>query len=691
MAQRTLVTSALPYANGPIHIGHLVEYTLTDFYVRFLRSAGEDVIYLCADDTHGTPIELSAARQGVRPEEFVARCAEEHQADFCDFDIRFDAYGSTNSEENRHYAELIYGRLKEAGDIERRDIEQTYCEADKRFLPDRFVRGTCPTCKAAEQYGDACEKCGKTYEPTELLSPRCALCGTPPVRRASTHLFFKLSRHADFLEQQLARPGFINSGVAAQLQQWFDKGLSDWDISRDGPYFGFAIPGETDKYFYVWLDAPIGYIAATELWAKQTGKVKDALAYWAQDSDARIVHVIGKDIVYFHALFWPAVLRVAGFKRPDRLIIHGHLTVNGEKMSKSRGTLVAARSYLDRLDPSYLRYFYAANLGPTPEDLDLSLKDFRLRVNGELVNNIGNLANRSLSMLAATFEKRLAPAGEGPGRALVEEALGRVAEVRGAYERLEFRNVIRAVTDIASVANAFMQSQAPWAKAKTDVEAARADLSDVAEVAYLVGALLEPVVPRLSQKLFEQLNAPPLTFKALAEARYPLLDRSRPIGTPAPLIARLEEAQVNSIVSPPPAQEKKTEEKKPTAAAAPAPKASSPAAPQEVGEVEYADFARVVLKVGKVLSAERVPKADKLLKLSVDVGEPEGPRTIAAGIAEAYAPEQVVGRQVVVVANLKPRTIRGIQSRGMLLAAGAGGKELSLVDPGALPPGSEVK
>ncbi|MCI0569780.1 MAG: methionine--tRNA ligase [Myxococcaceae bacterium] len=691
MAKRTLVTSALPYANGPIHIGHMVEYTQTDIYVRFLRSSGEDVIYLCADDTHGTPIELNAAKQGVKPEEFVARFHEEHQADFRDFDISFDAYGSTNSPENRHYAELIYGRLKQAGDIERRDIEQTYCEKDKRFLPDRFVLGTCPNCKSPGQYGDSCEVCGKTYDPTELLEPRCSLCGTPPVRKASTHLFFKLSNHADFLKGLLGKPEFINTGVAAQLQQWFEKGLSDWDISRDGPYFGFPIPGETDKYFYVWLDAPIGYIAATELWAKKTGKARDALAYWSADSDAHIIHVIGKDIVYFHALFWPAVLKVAGFKIPDRLIVHGHLTVNGEKMSKRRGTLVPARAYLEKLDPTYLRYFYAANLGPSPEDIDLSLKDFRLRVNGELVNNIGNLANRSLSMLASTFERRLAPGGEGAGRKLVEEALARVPEVRAAYERLEFRNVIKAVTDIASAANAFMQTQAPWARVKTDPEAARADLSDVAEVAYLVSALLQPVVPRLSEKLFAQLNAPPLTFQALGAARYPLLDRSRPIGTPAPLIARMEEAQVNSIVvSPPQVEEKKPEKAAPAAAAPkPAEKAASVPAP-EAGEVEYADFARVVLKVGKVLSAERVPKADKLLRLSVDVGE-GSPRTIAAGIAEAYAPEQVVGRNVVVVANLKPRAIRGIESRGMLLAAGPGGKELSLVDPGPLPPGSEVK
>jgi methionyl-tRNA synthetase len=702
MAERILVTSALPYANGPIHLGHMVEYVQTDIYVRFQRSCGKDVVYFCADDTHGTPIELNAAKHGLKPEEFIARFYEAHQADFREFGVQFDYFHSTNSPENKHYAELIYGRLKEHGDIEKRDVEQAYCEKDKRFLPDRFIKGTCPNCKAPDQYGDACEKCGKAYAPTDLVEPRCALCGTPPVRRKSPHLFFRLSRHADFLQETLRTPGFLHQGLATQLQGFFEQGLADWDISRDGPYFGFPIPGETDKYFYVWLDAPIGYIATTEKWAQTTGKAKSALDYWAEGSDARIVHFIGKDIVYFHALFWPAVLKVAGLKRPDTIKVHGHLTVNGEKMSKSRGTLIAARSYLEQLDPSYLRYFYAAMLGAGVEDLDLSLKDFRLRVNGELVNNIGNLANRSLSMLAGgALEKRLAPATkEGPGKALVEAALARVPEVREAYEKLEYRNAIRIITEISQSANGFLQTAAPWAKVKTDAEAARADLSDAAEVAYLLGALLTPVIPRVTEKLFAQLNAPPLTFEALATARYPLLDRSRPVGTPEPLLPRLEEERVNAILGQPPAAaepakeekkgkgdkgEKKAAEPKPAEA-----KAAAPAAEAAPGEIEIGDFGKVVLKVGKVLAAERVPKADKLLKLTVDLGEGQ-PRTICSGIAEAFQPEQVQGRNVVVVANLKPRMLRGIESRGMILTAGPGGKDLSLLDPGDMPPGSEVK
>ncbi len=701
MAEKILVTSALPYANGPIHIGHVVEYVQTDIYVRFLRSCGKDVVYFCADDTHGTPIELNAAKQGLKPEEFVGRFYELHKKDFEDFGISVDWFHSTHSPENRHYAELIYGRLKEKGDIERREIEQTYCEKDKRFLPDRFIKGTCPNCKAPDQYGDACEKCGKAYSPTDLIEPKCALCGTPPVRKSSSHLFFKLSRHEEFLRELLKRPGFIHPGLAAQLHSFFEKGLADWDISRDGPYFGFAIPGETDKYFYVWLDAPIGYIATTEKWAKETGKAKSALDYWGPDSPSRIVHFIGKDIVYFHALFWPAVLKVANLHGPSEIKVHGHLTVNGEKMSKSRGTLVAARTYLDNLDPSYLRFFYAASLGPGPEDFDLNLKDFRLRVNGELVNNVGNLANRGLTMLAGPLEKRLAPGREGPGKALVEAALARIPEVREAFEKLEYRNAIKVIVEIAQSANGFLQTAAPWAKIKTDPEAARADLSDAADVAYLLGALLTPVIPRVTEKLFAQLNAPPLTFAALEKARYPLLDRSRPIGTPEPLLPRLEEDTVNALIPPsaepqpakeaPKKGEKKADkaEKKPAEAPATqaSPGAGAGAAP---AEIEYDDFAKVSLKAGKILAAEKVAGADKLLKLTVDLGE-ESPRTIVSGIALAYTPEQVTGRRVVVVTNLKPRKLKGIESRGMLLTAETGEKGLSLLDPGDVPAGSAVK
>lgn len=675
MAERLLITSALPYANGPLHVGHMVEYVQTDIYVRFLRSCGTNVIYLCADDTHGTPIEVNAQKQGLPPEQFVEEFFRQHQKDFADFDVEFDCFSSTNSAENKKYSELIYERLKASGEIERREIEQYYCPKDRRFLPDRFILGTCPNCKSPDQYGDICEKCGKAYSPSDLIEPRCALCGSTPVRKASTHLFFRLSRHEEFLRELLRQPGFLDARMANQLQSFFEKGLADWDISRDGPYFGFPIPGEENKFFYVWLDAPIGYIAATERWAKETGQAKNALDYWAEESDATIFHFIGKDIVYFHALFWPAVLKVAHLKRPKRLMVHGHLTVNGEKMSKSRGTLIAARAYLDRLDPSYLRYFYAANLGPSPEDLDLSAKEFRLRVNADLANNIGNLANRTLSILANSFDRRLSPPSTGPGRSIVEKALDRGREVRSAFEGIEYRGAVKAIAEIAASANQLLQSQAPWAKLKSDRDTAHGVLSDAADVVYLLAGLLWPVAPRLSDKLFEQLNASPLTFKLIATSQYPLLDRRRPIGTPGPLIARLEEAQVAAIFE------------SGTGSSTPSPHGPSPVA--HSGEIDYADFAKLVLKVGKILTAERVPKADKLLKLSVDLGEPS-PRTIVSGIAEAYVPEALVGVNVVVVANLKARVLRGIASQGMIVTAGSSGAQLRLLDPGSFPPGTPV-
>jgi methionyl-tRNA synthetase len=684
--KKYLVTPALPYANGPLHLGHAVEYVLCDVFVRYLRSAGHEVVFVCADDQHGTPVELSAARQGVSPETFVAGMWEQHRADFRDLGISLDTFHATNSPENKHYSELIYGRLKEAGDILRRPIRQTYCEVDRRFLPDRFVRGTCPNCKSPDQYGDACEVCGKTYRPEELISPRCAICGTPPVTRESEHLFFALSRHQEWLQDKVRSPGFLHPSVVNQLQAFFDQGLQDWDISRDAPYFGFSIPGEKDKFFYVWLDAPIGYVSATEKWAKDSGKARSAMDIWAEDSDTEIRHVIGKDIVYFHALFWPTVLKVARFKLPAKLHVHGHLTLNGEKMSKSRGTLINVRTALEAFDPAYLRYFYAANLGPGPEDFDLSLPEFRARVNGELVNNVGNLANRTLSLLAGPLGGTLASAPGEAGKALVEASLARIPEVVSAYEALDFRAVVRTIVEASQSANQFLQARAPWAKVKTEPEVARADLSDVADVVALLATYLAPIVPSMTDKLFAQLGTPPLTFADLGAGRA-LLSRGRALGMPAPLLPRLEEAQVNRLVPPEELARLAAASGKP-APAAPS-RGAAPASDAAAEEIDIDTFARVTLRVGQVLAAERVPKADKLLKLSVDLGE-GSPRTIVAGIAEAYAPEALVGRKVVVVANLKSRALRGIESRGMLLAAGSGGASLKIVDPGDLPPGSPV-
>ncbi len=681
VTKKTLLTCALPYANGPIHLGHMVEHIQADIYARFRKSAGDEIVFVCADDTHGSPIELAALKAGVTPEAYVAAIAVEHQRDFKDFHIGFDFYGSTNSDENRQYAELIYGRAKEAGSIGKKEVEQPYDAKMGRFLADRFIRGTCPNCHTPDQYGDACEKCLKTYSPRELIDPRSAISGEPLVWKKSSHAFFLLSKHAEYLQTVIANPAFMNPGPAAQLGQFFEKGLADWDITRDGPYFGFKIPGEDNQYFYVWLDAPIGYIAATEQWAKKTGKAASALDFWDENADAEVIHVIGKDIVYFHCLFWPAVLKVAKIKRPSYVHIHGHLTVNGEKMSKSRGTFINARPYLDVLDPNYLRFYYASLLGSGPEDLDFDLTTFRERVNAELVNNLGNLANRTLSLLARPeLGKTLAKGQTETGAKLVNAALARLPEIREAFARFDHRTAVKAILEIGQSANQFLTEYEPWKLIKKDVEGARVALTDAADIVYLLTALLGPIVPGLADKLAAQMNRPKLTFKQLEGAKYPLLDRSVLIGDPSPLINRLEAENVSPLVVAP---------AEPTQAPAkPAKVAPPPAAPP--GDIEYADFAKLVLKAGRVLACEKVPKADKLLKLSVDLGEAE-PRTIVSGIAEAYAPESLVGKNVVVVANLKPRALKGIESRGMILTAGAGGKELVLLDPGPVTPGTEIR
>lgn len=689
--QKTLITSALPYANGSIHLGHLVEYIQTDIYVRFLRSCGEDVIYMCADDTHGTPIELNARRQGIDPRDFIARIYDEHRRDFDAFGISFDHFDSTDSEDNRRYSERIFEKLLERGHIEKRAVELTFCERDQRFLPDRFVRGTCPKCHATDQYGDVCEKCGSTYAPTDLVEPRCSICGTPATRKASDHYFFRLEHFTDFLKAWSERPGTLDTAILNNLKSgWLGTGLADWCISRDGPYFGFKIPGEADKFFYVWLDAPIGYISATERYLARKrgdpGNGELALDYWASDSGARIVHFIGKDIINFHALFWPSVLEGAGFRLPEKIAVHGMLTVNGEKMSKSRGTFINARQYLDLLDPAYLRFFYAANLSSSPEDIDLSIKEFRLKVNAELVNNLGNLCNRSLAMLMDKLDGRIGP--ERDADLLAAAALA-CRKAREAFANLDTRHAVRAIVELGEKANKFVQEGKPWETAKSDPERARRDLSTVADVLYVIATLLSPVVPTIGEALFGQLGVAPGTFQALesfAGTPQPLIEAGHHIGTPSPLIGRIDAAIADRLIDSPRAVAR------PTAATPEQQNSAVPAekaAPKSTASFE--DFCKLDLRVGRILSAERVPKADKLLCLSVDLGEAQ-PRTIAAGIAEAFAdPAVLIGKKVAVLANLPPRKIRGIVSCGMILAAGDPQNALSLLDVGeAIAPGTSI-
>jgi methionyl-tRNA synthetase len=681
MASRTLVTQALPYANGSIHLGHLVEAVQTDVYVRARKAAGRDVIYICADDSHGTPIEVNAARAGVPPEQFVARFHKEHKADYDAFLIGFDEFYTTHSPENEKHVVAIFQALQARGDVDRREIEQLYCEIDRRFLPDRYVRGTCPKCGAPDQYGDVCERCGSTYEPTDLIEPYCALCKDQgrgivrPVRRKSAHYFVRLSRYQDFLRQWTSAPGRLQPEVLRSLDGWLAEPLKDWDISRDAPYFGFRIPGEESKYFYVWLDAPVGYLSSTEHWAARQKPPRDVWEWWGEGADCDIVHFIGKDIVYFHTLFWPAMLHAARRNVPARVHVHGMLTVEGTKMSKTRGTFINAREYLDAgLDPEWLRYFFASNLGPSPSDIDLSLQEMKNRVNGELLANVGNLANRALTLLKKNFDGEYRDwRGALDDRALLQ-SIEKTREVAlAAYEAADSRGAIQAVLALSSEGNLVLQQNQPWKLVATDPVAAQRWLTLAVHVARACAALIGPVVPLYAEGVARQTGAPldaPLAQWLGAR-----------VGEVKPLVRKMEDADVQKLAS-----------RFVGEATAKAPAAAEPAVKNAIDKQEIGkqQFDALDLRAGKVVAAERIPKADKLLKLSVDLGE-SAPRTILSGIAKQYAPEDLVGKTVVVVANLAAKELRGILSHGMILAAGGGARGLTVVElPGEVAPGSKV-
>jgi methionyl-tRNA synthetase len=695
MSETHLITAGLPYANGSIHIGHLVEYIMTDIYARAVRMEGNEAIYVCADDTHGTPIEINARKAGQSPEDFVARWYDEHIHDLESFGIRFDSFYSTNTEENRRWVHEIYEKLKAKGHIERRPMEQLYDEEIGRFLPDRFVKGTCPNCHTEDQYGDVCESCGKTYEPTDLIDPYSVLSNSRPVVRESEHLFVKLVHFKDMLDGWLKGPGRLQPEIERFVRGWLDQGLEDWCITRDEPYFGFAVPDLPNKYFYVWIDAPIGYISSTEHWAKTTGQPDRLNEIW-REGKAKVVHVIGKDITYFHTLFWPAMLSAAELKTPDRVQVHGMLLVDGVKMSKTRGTFIMASRFREHLDPTYLRWYFGSKIGASPEDIDLSTDEFVQRVNAELVNNIANLVSRSASFAKNKLDGRFGalPADADVLRGLAEQKIERA---RGCYAAFDLAGAVRAALEIADAGNRYFQDHAPWNLVKTDPEAARAVVTLSANLARAAAVLVAPVVPELSASIHAVLGRPaPAHFdEALA---FDLVDRE--VGEPRRLIDRMPAKALNDLI-----EASKPNEAPATPEAAPAgakkqkgtekksegPPAESKAKLEDDGIITIDDLERVNLRVGLVRAAQAVEGADKLLKLTVDIGEAQ-PRTIFAGIALAYAPEQLVGRRVVVVANLKPRKMRFGTSEGMVLAAGPGGSDIQLVsvDEGATP-GAEVK
>ena len=669
-----LVTCALPYANGSIHLGHMLEHIQADIWVRYQRMRGHQVHFICADDAHGTPIMLKAQQLGITPEEMIAAVSKEHQTDFAGFNISFDNYHSTHSDENRELAELIYGRLKAGDFIKGRTITQLFDPEKSMFLPDRFVKGTCPKCKSPEQYGDNCDSCGATYSPTELINPKSAVSGATPVMKDSEHFFFDLPQFETWLAGWVRGSGAIQEEMANKMQEWFESGLQQWDITRDAPYFGFEIPGAPGKYFYVWLDAPIGYMASFKNLCNKRGDINFD-SYWKADSEAELYHFIGKDIAYFHCLFWPSMLEGAGFRKPTKVNVHGYVTVNGAKMSKSKGTFIKASTYLNHLDPECLRYYYAAKLNSRIDDLDLNLDDFVARVNADVVNKLVNLASRNAGFIAKRFDGKLAATCAEPE--LYAEFANASASISDAYEAREFSRAIREIMALADKANRYVDEKAPWVLAKQ--EGADAELQAVCSVGInlfrVLMAYLKPVMPLLAERA-EAFLGETLTWDGVA---LPLTNHQL---TPfKALFSRIEPAKIEAMI----------EASKEDLAKEQAPKVTGPLADDPISEtISYEDFAKLDLRVALIKKAEAVPEADKLLKLQLDLGGET--RQVFAGIKSAYNPEDLEGKLTVMVANLAPRKMRFGMSEGMVLAAGPGGKDLWILEPqeGAQP-GMRVK
>ncbi len=661
--RKILVTSALPYANGSIHMGHMIEYIQTDIWVRFQKLRGHECTYVCATDAHGTPIMIKARELGITPEELTQSYSKEFVRDFADFGVDFDNYHTTHSTENEALTVEMYEALKAKGDIYTKTIEQAYDEKEGMFLPDRFVRGTCPYCKTEDQAGDACENCSKTLSPADLLDPVSVLSGTTPVKRESEHYFFKLSEYQDRLKSWMESAN-LDKSVRAKLNEWFETGLQDWDISRDAPYFGFRIPGTRDKYFYVWLDAPAGYPASFINLCNRRDDL-DFDEYWRPGHDTEVYHFIGKDIMYFHMLFWPAVLEGAGFRTPTSVCAHGFLTVNGQKMSKRRGTFITARTYLDNLDPNYLRYYYAAKLGPTVEDIDLSLEDFTARVNSDVVGKLVNIASRCAGFINKRFDNTL-------NEKLADEPL--FAEIAAAsepiaahYEKREFSKAMRTIMALADKANRHIDENKPWVliKDESHLDQVQAVCTQGINMFRSLMIYLAPVLPDLAEKAREFLGEEQWHWR---DASAPLLGTS--INKFKPLLTRIEPDKVANMVEQS--------------------KGSEAAAEADDDTISIDDFTKVDLRIARIEKAEAVDGADKLLALTLNVGDSS--RSVFAGLKAAYDPESLIGKHVVVVANLAPRKMRFGVSEGMVLAAGPGGEDIFLLSPdNGAEPGMRVK
>ena len=664
--RRILVTSALPNANGSIHLGHLMEHIQTDIWVRFQRMRGHECIYVCADDAHGTATMLRAEELGKTPEALIEEVNVEHQADFTDFQISHDNYYSTHSDENKELSSHIYNRLVEAQQIKTKSVNQLFDPEKEMFLADRFIVGTCPKCKADGQYGDNCEVCGATYDATDLINPESKISGATPVLKESTHFFFALSNFTEFLTQW-TRSGTLQDQVANKLAEWLDTGLKDWDISRDAPYFGFEIPGESGKYFYVWLDAPIGYMAAF----KQYCEARDDISfddYWAKNSECEVHHFIGKDIVNFHALFWPAMLDTAGYRTPTKIHAHGFVTVDGLKMSKSRGTFINARTYLDYLDPEYLRYYFAAKMSAGIDDLDINLDDFVQRVNSDVVGKVVNIASRCAGFINKQFEGKLATSSSNPLLAEFAAASERIAD---HYENADYGKALRDIMALADKANQYIDEHKPWIMIKEEGKRDQVQqvCSDGLNLFRVLITYLKPVLPALAEKSEAFLGIPGLQWH---DVKDPLTDHS--INKFKPLMTRIDPENVEAMVN-----DSKATDSGDTDAKSEETAVSENTAMSENKWIDFDDFAKVDLRVVKIIAAEHVEGADKLLALTLDLGDET--RNVFAGIKAAYKPEDLVGKLTVMVANLAPRKMKFGVSEGMVLAAGPGGEDIFLLEP----------
>ncbi|WP_448549905.1 methionine--tRNA ligase [Thalassotalea fusca] len=668
--RKILVTCALPYANGSIHLGHMLEHIQTDIWVRFQRMRGHETYFVCADDAHGTPIMLKAQELGVTPEEMIAGVREEHMADFADFHISFDNYHSTHSDENRTFANEIYNKLHANGYIKTRTISQLYDPEKGMFLPDRFVKGTCPKCNSEDQNGDSCDNCGATYSPTEVINPRSVVSGATPELRDSEHYFFDLPAFEQMLKDW-TRSGSLQDEMANKLAEWFEQGLQQWDISRDAPYFGFEIPNAPGKFFYVWLDAPIGYMGSFKNLCDKQGIDFDS--YWQENSDAELYHFIGKDIIYFHSLFWPAMLEGAGLRKPTSVYAHGFVTVNGAKMSKSKGTFIKGRTYLEHLNPEYLRYYYAAKLTSRIDDLDLNLEDFAQRVNSDLVGKVVNIASRCASFITKKFDGTLS--ANVDDQALADAVTSAGDTIANYYEAREFGKAMREIMALADRVNEYIAVKEPWQLIKDETK--QQEVHDICSLGInlfrTLMIYLKPVLPKLAESTEAFLN------DELHWNGHKTLLADHKINKFKAMLQRVEMDKINEMVDA-------SKESLNAPAPVTGPLADDPIA----DEIQFDDFAKIDLRVAKIVKAEHVEKADKLLRLELDLGGET--RQVFAGIKSAYQPEDLEGKLTVMVANLAPRKMRFGMSEGMVLAAGPGGKDLWILNPeeGAQP-GMRVK